>query len=126
MGAILECVVTSGFGEGAFFMSMEHYKTEIKEKLGFEAYPGTLNLKVKENQLASLKELNPIKIKGCKKNNEIFGGASCYKAKINSINGCIIIPEINKHGNIIEFIAHVNLKSELKIKDGDKVKIELE
>ena len=53
----MEGIVTSGLGEGYFFMSMEHYKKEIKEKLGFEAYPGTLNLKIDEEQIDSLKKI---------------------------------------------------------------------
>ena len=117
-------IITSGIGEGSIFMSMEHYKKEIKNKLGFDAYPGTLNLKIKEDQLISLKKFNSIKINGFKKNNEVFGGISCYKAKINNINGAVIIPDINKHKkDIIEFIAPINLKSKLDIKDGDKIKI---
>lgn len=106
-------------------MSMEHYKKEIKDKLGFDAYPGTLNLKVNETQIDSLKKTIPIRIDGYEKDNRAFGGADCYKAKINNLNGAIIIPDITKHKDVLEFIAPVNLKSELKIKDGDKVSIEL-
>ena len=119
-------IVASGLEEGSIFMSMEHYKKEIKEKLGFDAYPGTLNLKVNKEQIDSLKKINPIRIDGYEKVNKTFHGANCYKARINNINGSIIIPDINKHKkDIIEFIAPVNLKSELKLKDEDKVKIEL-
>ena len=72
----------------------------------------------------SFKKFNPIKIEGCKKNNKAFYGARCYKASIKNINGAVIIPDINKHKkDIIEFIAPINLKSELGIKDGDKIKI---
>lgn len=122
----MEGIVTSGLGEGSIFMSMEHYKKEIKNKLGFDAYPGTLNLKIKEDRLISLKKFNPIKIEGCKKNHEVFGGIRCYKAKINNINGAVIIPDINKHKkDIIEFIAPINLKLKLGIKDGDKISLKL-
>ena len=124
---VLDGIITHGLGEGAIFMSMEHYKKEIKEKLGFDAYPGTLNLKVSKEQIDSLKKINPIRIDGYEKDNKTFGGADCYKARINNINGSIIIPDINKHKeDIIEFIAPVDLKSELKLKEGDKRKIELE
>ena len=123
---ILEGIITSGLGEGSIFMSMEHYKKEIKNKLGFDAYHGTLNLKIKEEQLISFKKFNPIKIEGCKKNNKAFYGARCYKASIKNINGAVIIPDINKHKkDIIEFIAPINLKSELGIKDGDKISLKL-
>ncbi len=117
--------VVKGLGEGAVFMSMPHYKHEIKTNLGFNAYPGTLNVKVTKPQFDSLKNHLPIKIKGYKKDGKTFGSANCHKAKIKEINGAIIIPDINKHKDIIEFIAPVHLKSELKLTDGDKVKIEL-
>ena len=65
------------------------------------------------------------RIEGYEKDNKTFGGASCHKARINNINGAIIIPDLTKHKDIVEFIAPLNLKSELKIKDGDKIKIEL-
>ena len=118
-------VIARGLGEGAYFMSMQHYKKEIKNKLGFGAYPGTLNLRVSKNQFDALKNTMPIKIDGIEKNGKILGGARCYRAKIKGINGAIIIPDLTKHKNIIEFIAPVHLKSELKLKDGDKVTVEL-
>lgn len=124
-GVVFEGIVTHGLGEGSFFISMEHYKKEIKEKLGFDAYPGTLNIKTNKEQLDSLKKINPIRIEGYEKDNKKFHGANCYKAKINNITGAIIVPDLTRHKDIAEFIAPVNLKSELNIKDGDKIKIEL-
>ena len=43
---VLSGIVVKGLGEGSFFMSMGHYKKEIKKKLGFNAYEGTLNIKI--------------------------------------------------------------------------------
>ena len=122
---ILSGTIVRGLGEGTYFMSMKHYKNEIRKKLGFDAYPGTLNLRVSINKINLFKKINPIKIDGFKNNNKIFGAASCYKAKIQGISGSIIIPELTKHKNIIEFIAPIHLKSELTLKDRERVKIEL-
>ena len=122
---IIEGVVARGLGEGAYFMSMQHYQKEIKKKLGFDAYQGTLNLKVSQKQKDLLKKIVPIKINGYKSGDKVFGGASCYKAKIKNINGAIILPHLTKHKDVVEFIAPIHLKSELKIKDGDKIRIEL-
>ena len=120
-------IITSGLGEGAFFMSMPHYKNEIKSKLGFEAYPGTLNIKVLEKDLHSLKKFKIIRIAGFESKGKKFGGAGCYKSKMRSICGSIIVPEYTKHKkDIIEFIAPVHIKSELNLKDGDCAEIELE
>jgi riboflavin kinase len=118
-------IIVSGLGEGTFFMSMQYYKNEIKDKLGFNAYPGTLNLKVRKEYIDLLKNKLPIRIDVFKSNNKTFGGVSCYKAKIKNVNGSIIIPDLTKHKNIIEFIAPVHLKSKLKLKDGDKLTIKL-
>lgn len=123
---VFEGIVTSGLGKGAVFMSIDYYKEKIKEKLEFEAYPGTLNLLIDKGQLNTLKKTGPTRIDSFKKDGKTFGGASCYKIKINNIDGSIIIPDLTEHEeNMVEVIAPVNLKSELKIKDGDKVKIQL-
>jgi riboflavin kinase len=126
MVTILEGTVTSGLGKGAVFMSIDYYKKQVKEKLGFEPYPGTLNIKIDKQQTTLLNNTNPIRINAFKKDNKSFGGASCYKAKINDIQGFIIIPDMTEHEeDMVEFIAPINIKEELKINDGDKVKIEL-
>ena len=41
-----EGIVVSGMGEGAYYMALEGYRKQFKEKLGFEPYPGTLNVKL--------------------------------------------------------------------------------
>ena len=73
---VLEGIVTSGLGRGAIFISIDYYKIKIKEKLGFDPYPGTLNLKVDKEQTDLLKEINPIRIESFKKDNKTFGGAT--------------------------------------------------
>ena len=126
MGMVIEGTVSKGLGEGAFFMSMPHYKNEIKSKLGFEAYPGTLNAKIKENRDELLKNTKPIQIIGYISSNKKFGGASCYKAKIKNINGAVIVPDINKNPqDILEFIAPVHIKSALNLEDNDEIEIEI-
>lgn len=121
----LDGTIVSGLGEGACFMSMPHYQKEIRKKLGFKAYPGTLNLRVR-TKMSDFKSAKPIRIDGFKSNNKVFFGASCYKAKISGVNGSIIVPDLTKHNKgIIEFIAPVHIKSELNLREGDKVKIEL-
>jgi len=123
-GNIIEGTVISGLGEGSYFMSMDYYKKEIKDKLGFDAYPGTLNIRTNKNQLNILN--NPIKINGFENKGKKFRGVRCFKSKIKNVEGAILIPDINKHKkNIIEFISKKHIKSELNVKNGDKVTIEL-
>jgi riboflavin kinase, archaea type len=117
-------VVSKGMGEGAYFMSMPHYKKELSKALGFESYPGTLNVKTGQewkNVLALKKE---IVVEGFEKDGKKFGGVSCYLAGILDISGAIIMPHFNKHkGNIVEFISKDHVKTKMDIKDGDEVEI---
>ena len=125
-GTALEGIVVVGLGKGAVFMSIDHYKREFKDKLGFDPYPGTLNMTLNKGQTNLLKDINPIRIESFKKDNKTFGGVSCYKVKINNIDGAIIVPDLTEHEeDMIEIIAPINLKSELNIKEGDKIKVEL-
>jgi len=125
-GTALEGIVVAGLGKGAVFMSIDHYKREFKDKLGFDPYPGTLNMTLNKEQTNLLKDINPIRIESFKKDNKTFGGVSCYKVKMNNIDGAIIVPDLTEHEeDMIEIIAPINLKSELNIKDGDKIKVEL-
>lgn len=115
--------VVSGLGEGKIFLSMEHYKDEIEKKLGFEVFPGTLNIKTQQSFVG--KDLAPIKIEGCARNNRKFGGATCYRARIRNIECAIIVPDITRHDkSIVEIIAQDHLRTELSLKDNDKITVE--
>jgi len=123
---IIDGTVVTGLGEGSYFMSMNHYKKEIKDKLGFDAYPGTLNIKINNKKSDLFKNFSQIRINGFENKGKKFGRVKCFKAKIKNVEGAIIIPEINKHKkNIIEFISKKHIKSELNVKNGDKIRVEL-
>ena len=121
--------VTSGLGEGAYYMSIEEYWLQIEEKIGFESYHGTLNIRINIEEYDIFHELrnhHPIIIKGFKKEQRSFGALTCYPAEIFKIQGALIFAERTSHGsNILEFIAPINLRTEFKLKDGDKVKIKI-
>src|SRR5919199_700569 len=38
--------VISGMGEGAYYMSLDGYRKQFKDKLGYNPYPGTLTVKL--------------------------------------------------------------------------------
>ena len=114
-------IVSKGMGEGAFFMSMPHYKKELKKALGFESYPGTLNIITNQDWKAMLRNKKELPIAGYEKDGKILGSASCYLARFMEIDGAIIIPKFNKHkNNVVEFIAPFHIKTKTGIKDGDE------
>ena len=127
----LEGTVFTGLGEGAYYISKEHYRRQIKEKLGFEPYPGTLNIKLTmDYDIKTRMELDTypaIELKGFKNEDRTFGLVKCYPAIISgSIKGALITA-LRSHydASVLEIIAPVCLRKHLGLKDGNKVKVEV-
>ncbi len=127
----LEGTVFTGLGEGAYYISKEHYRKQIAEKLGFEPYPGTLNLKLSTDyDIKTRLELDAypaIEITGFQNEDRTFGLVKCYPATIgNKVKGALITA-LRSHydASVLEIIAPVCLRKHLSLKDGNKVKVEV-
>ena len=127
----LEGTVFTGLGEGAYYTQKEHYRRQFVEKLGFEPYPGTLNLKLTTDyDLKTRSELEAfpaVEVEGFKSEDRTFGTVKCYPAIIgNKIKGALIMALRGHYdSSVLEIIAPVNLRKHLNLKDGNKVKVEL-
>lgn len=127
----LEGTVFEGLGEGAYYISKEIYRKQFIEKLGFEPYPGTLNLKLTtEYDLKTRTELETypaVEVQGFKNENRTFGLVKCYSAIIdNKVKGALISAMRSHYDlSVLEIIAPVYLRKKLNLKDGHKVKVEI-
>ncbi|RLG97663.1 riboflavin kinase [Candidatus Bathyarchaeota archaeon] len=127
----LEGVVFTGLGEGAYYITRDGYRKQFIERLGFDPYPGTLNLKLAtEYDVKSRIELEAypaIEIEGFKDENRTFGPVKCYPAIIqNKVKGAVLMALRSHYDtSVIEVIAPVFLRKHLKLEDGNKVKIEV-
>ncbi|WP_143701321.1 DUF120 domain-containing protein [Vulcanisaeta thermophila] len=119
--------VTSGLGEGSFYMSLEGYVKQFIEKLGFKPYPGTLNVALKPEYIKYrlyLDLLPGIYIQGFSNGSRTYGGVKCFRATINGLPGAVLVIERTHHSpNIIEVISQYKLRDALNLKDGDEVEI---
>ena len=117
--------VFSGLGEGAYYVSLRGYKRQFISKLGFEPYPGTMNLKldsaVDRKVRRDLGVSKGIHIDGFQDGKRTFGGAECFPALINNkIEGAVLVIERTTHDDsVLEIISPKNLRESLKVKDGD-------
>lgn len=121
--------IVEGFGEGGYYVSLEGYQKQFKSKVGFEAYSGTLNLKLKKEEMEKrfrLREIDPIVIEGWKTKSRSYGDIFLYKCRIENEQCALIIPVRTHHGfDILEIIAPFNVKDKLKKKNGDEIIIEV-
>jgi riboflavin kinase len=127
----LEGTVFTGLGEGAYYISKEKYQRQFIEKLGFDPYPGTLNLKLtSEYDLKTRSELEAypaIEIEGFKNEDRTFGAVKCYPVIVENRAKGALISALRSHYDVsvLEIISPVPLRKELKLKDGHKVKVEV-
>lgn len=127
----LEGTVFTGLGEGAYYIGKESYRQQIIEKLNFEPYPGTLNLKLSSDYDVKTRiELDAypaIEVKGFQNEDRSFGLVKCYPAVIgNAVKGALVTA-LRSHydASVLEIIAPVCLRKALHLKDGNKIKVEV-
>lgn len=121
----IEGRISKGLGEGGFYVSMEGYRRQIKEKLGFEPFPGTLNIVVDDAwKKQSLLQLEPVIISGFRDHDRTYGDLFAYPCRLGTHECAIIVPLRTHHGpEIIELISPLNIKKELHKKDGDRIRV---
>ncbi|HET9612576.1 MAG TPA: DUF120 domain-containing protein [Nitrososphaeraceae archaeon] len=130
-GLQLDGKVVSGMGEGAYYMSLEGYRSQFNEKLGYEPYAGTLNLKLLNQssvRMRSMMDNYPsVFIRGFTDSTRSYGWVKCYPAILNDgavDKAAVIVLERTHYDNsMLEVIAPIGIKDLLGIKNGDFVKV---
>lgn len=126
-----EGVIFSGLGEGAYYITRDAYRRQFIEKLSFDPYPGTLNLKLTSEYdiktRAELESYPAIEISGFKNEDRTYGPVRCFHALINNKEKGAAVCALRSHYNtsVIEIISPVYLRGRLKLKDGNKAKVEV-
>lgn len=124
-------LLVTGLGEGGYYTTLEGYKKQFEEKLGFIPFPGTLNLSLDLLCIVARKRLDGrkgITIDSFETENRTFGGGKCFPCKIlddraEGIKSAVIIPERTHYPeDILEIISPVYLRGELNLKNGDEIR----
>jgi riboflavin kinase len=129
-----EGTVVSGMGEGAYYMSLDGYRKQFKDKLGFEPYPGTLNVKLIDqifmNARREIGRYPSVFINGFSDNIRTYGWVKCYKANINkgAVNNAaaLVLERTHYDDSMLEIIAPICLKEAIGIQNGDRISIKVQ
>ncbi len=121
--------VSTGVGDGKYYLSLPGYAKPIEKHFGFKPYPGTLNLEIPPELIElrlQLKAKNALTVPGFRHNGRVLGPIYCYPCKIGKISGVLVFPERSHHGlNILELMAPVPLRKTLKLKEGSPLTVEV-
>lgn len=120
--------VTSGFGRGEEFVSLSGYARQFEEKLGYEPYPGTLNLDLPRSVADELGDLRPVYIEEWSDDGRSFGGVDCYPTAIVDADATArvhaVVPRRTDHdASTIELVSPVGLRDRYDLSDDDRVSI---
>jgi len=123
LGVKIKGVVIPGFNRGAGYVRA--YRDKFKDKLGFEPFEGTLNIKLEEGDMEKVKQKISVNIGGFERDGREFGGVGCVPVRVEGIDCCAILPEKSRHKDVVEIIHPFNLSEKLGLRNGDMVEINL-
>ena len=115
--------VFSGKGEGKKFVGLLWVKNQIKEKLGFSSYAGTLNIRLNLESAGKRILLGNEGAIWIKPKTGFCPGVM-FKAQIGDLDVAVVVPKIpNYPSDVLEVIAPVCLRERLKLADGCEVAV---
>jgi riboflavin kinase len=111
--------VFTGRGEGRKYVELEWVKQQVKEKLGFDPYPGTLNLRLNEENVKHRVLLERgAELRLCHSQGYCTG--LMFKAALDGMACGVVIPQVEDYpDDVLEVVASVNLKQKLRLRDDD-------
>ena len=115
--------VFSGKGEGKKFIGLPWVKSQIKEKLCFSPYAGTLNIRLNLESTGKKILLGNEGAIWIEPQTGYCPGVM-FKAQIADLGVAVVVPKIpNYPSDVLEVIAPVCLREQLKLVDGYEVAV---
>jgi len=119
--------VFSGSGRGAYYVGHPEYVKRFKELLGYEPFPGTLNVKLDSEE--DIRERGRLRLRGEGLRieefhiaGERFSSVNCFKGRLETETIALLIVAITDYDDsVLELISPVYLREKLRLKDGSAV-----
>jgi CTP-dependent riboflavin kinase len=128
-------VVFSDLGIASSFMSLDWVQRALRQSLGFEPFPATLNIRPKAAEDAETWRRIQSQSAGVPLTSSQGGfcSARLYPVQIfgatgataKTIEAAVLVPEVKDYpADKIEIVASVRLKDHLGVRDGDALTLE--
>lgn len=130
--------VVTGLGEGRYYLSREGYRKAFNRLLGFDPYPGTLNVEVDpldREKVSEVKDLDGLLVPEFQSEGRTFGAVKCFPARIrpmgapeaeSGVEAAAIFPLRSHHVHVVELISPRGLRDALELVDGKPVEVRLD
>lgn len=119
-------IVKGGLGEGRYYLSRPGYKTQFSALLGWEPYPGTLNLELgpaEANKVKLLRRSPVYLIESFQAEGRTFGAVTCHPAHLGDLACAAILPHRSHYTSTLELIAPVRLRDAVPCTDGQELEV---
>ena len=119
--------VFSGSGRGAYYVGHPEYVKRFKELLGYEPFPGTLNVKLDSEEDIRERRRLRLRVEGLRIEEfhiagERFSSVNCFKGRLENETIALLIVAITDYDDsVLELISPVYLREKLRLKDGSAV-----
>jgi riboflavin kinase, archaea type len=119
----------TGFGEGRYYVTLKGYASGFARALGFEPFPGTLNLRLTSEamieQRRRLDVMKGVEIPGFSDGRRTYGPVKCFRATVagRRPGGVLAIERTHYDSSVLEVISPQNLRMSLGLKDGDECSV---
>ena len=131
----LRGAITGGMGEGRHYITLPGYAEQFRERLGYDPFPGTLNVDLTEESVRRRGEIagiDAVPIDAWEGEDRTYGAATCYGVTIvagderyETVHA--IVPDRTHHDDDqLELIAPDRLRDALDLEDGDAVEVRVE
>ena len=119
----------TGLGEGAYYVSLRGYAGGFRRVLGFEPFPGTLNLRLTSEamieQCRRLDLMKGVEVPGFSDGKRTYGPVRCFRAMVagKRQGGVLAIERSHYDSSVLEVVSPTNLRRSLGLKDGDECSV---
>ena len=115
--------VEPGSGQAAEFMSLDWVRRAVADTVGFDPWPGTLNVRLVDEHLERWREIRQSHAVPMPTPPEASCGGRLVPVVLSSdIPAAVIIPDLTRYGaHVLEVVAAVHLRSRLWLRNNDLV-----